>query len=64
MIEIGATKAKDKRGFWRICWLAVVDGAEIQGVKFSTKKEALAYAKRVADYQSDKTRGGRPATKD
>jgi len=52
MATIDAHKAGDARGDWRISWVAVVDGCRIQGVKFATKAEALAYARRVADYQA------------
>jgi len=62
MTAVGATRAKDKRGFWHMAWVAVVNGAEIQGVRFSTKEEAIAYAERVAEYE--KTRKGDLTTKD
>ena len=60
MTEIGARRLKytRKSSYWRIGWVAVVDGEEIAGMKFHTRAEAIAYAQRVADYQNDnKTEG-------
>ena len=51
MATIGAKRHRDSRRGWRIGWLAMVDGAEIQGVKFATREEAIAYAMRVAEYE-------------
>jgi len=56
MTTVGATRARDSRGYWRISWLAVVNGEEIQGVKFATREEAIEYAKRVAAYQNETIR--------
>jgi hypothetical protein len=50
-MEIGARRKHDGRGFWRIGWIAVVNGEEIRGIKFTTRAEAIAYGMRVADYQ-------------
>ena len=53
MITIDARHHGDtRRGLWRVGWVALVRGSEIQGVKFATREEAIAYARRVAEYQS------------
>jgi hypothetical protein len=52
MTTIGARRQGDSRGFWRVGWIPIVNGTEIKSVKFATKEEAIAYAKRVAKYQA------------
>jgi len=64
MTKVGARRHGDDRGFWRVGWVPIVNGAEIMGVKFATQAEAIAYAKRVADYENEtlrdyKTEGGK-----
>ena len=51
MTEVSARRRRDDRGYWRIGWIAVVDGEEIGGVKFRSRAEAIAYGERVAEYQ-------------
>jgi hypothetical protein len=53
MTTIGARRHGDGRGFWRVGWLAIVNDAEIQGVKFATKEAAISFAMRVAKYQGE-----------
>jgi len=54
VITIGAKRHGDSRRGWRIGWLATVNGAEIQGVKFATREEAIAYATRVSEYEKQR----------
>jgi hypothetical protein len=56
MTEVGARR-KYYRGFWRMSWVAVVNGQEIQNVRFRTREEAIAYAMRVRDYQNYNKQG-------
>jgi len=51
MTGITAHRKGDGRGFWRIGWIAAINGREIAGIKFATRAKAIAYAKRVAQYQ-------------
>src|SRR5215475_6897382 len=50
MTGITAHRKGDGRGFWRIGWIAAINGREIAGIKFATRAKAIAYAKRVAQY--------------
>jgi hypothetical protein len=52
MTEVTARRKRDEHGFWRVGWIAIVNGEEIGGIKFRSKAEALAYGKRVAEYQT------------
>lgn len=47
MTTIGAKRRSTERD----SWIATVDGAEIQGFYFNAKIDALAFAKRVAEYE-------------
>jgi hypothetical protein len=45
-----ASARKNPRGGENHPWVACVDGAEIMGITFARKQEAVTYAERVAEW--------------